>query len=137
MGYATRKYEKEQVKRPWKVHPVWRGIGCFMAILIPIMAWAGATVLIDNETLFTTPESIKQPIIFRFTQYKLVNEVFQWLNTNLGGRGLTYAQVIYWLVLMLVGFLLMVILYGFFYRLIGPPKYGPLDSPPINQDRRR
>jgi len=137
MGYATRKYEKEQKKRPWTVHPVWRGIGCLMAILIPVMAWAGALVLIDNDSLIKTPESLQQPIIIRFTQYKLFNDVIQWLNTNLGERGLTYAQVVYWLVLMLVGFLLLVILYGFIYRLIGPEKYGPLDSPPLKKGSRR
>ena len=137
MGYARRKYEKEQKQRPWKIHPVWRGIGCFMAILIPVMAWAGAAVLIQDEALFKTPDSLTQPVIIRFTQYRFVNDVIQWLNLNLGGRGLTYAQLVYWVVLMLVGFLLLVILYGIIYRLIGPPKYGPLDSPPLKKGSRR
>jgi hypothetical protein len=137
MGYATRKYEKGQAQRPWKVHPVWRGIGCLLAILIPVMAWAGAALLIQDNTLFTTPERLNQPVIIRYTEYRFANQVIQWLNTNLGGRGLTYAQVVYWVVLMLVGFLLLVILYGVFYRLIGPPKYGPTDSPPIGKGTRR
>ena len=102
-----------------------------------VMAWAGAAVLIQDEALFKTPDSLTQPVIIRFTQYRFVNDVIQWLNVNLVGRGLTYAQLVYWVVLMLVGFLLLVILYGIIYRLIGPPKYGPLDSPPLKKGSRR
>jgi hypothetical protein len=136
MGYGTRKYEKKQDERPWKVHPVWRGIGCFMAILLPIMAWAGAKVMTASN-LIKLPDTFTQPVIFKLTEYEWINQVVVWLNANLGGKGLTFTQVAYFLIFLLAGYLVLVILYGLLYRLVGPPKYGPLDSPPIKKGARR
>jgi hypothetical protein len=136
MGYSSRRYEKGQKERAWKVHPVWRGIGCFLAILIPIMAWAGANVMAASTTLIKLPENFTQPVIFKLTEYDWLNQAIVWLNANLGGRGLTFAQVAYFVLFLLAGYLVVVILYGLLYRLIGPPKYGPLDSPPIKGARR-
>ena len=44
---------------PWKVHPIWRGIGCIMAILIPALSFALAAYIIANmqgsELVIDTP----------------------------------------------------------------------------------
>ncbi len=137
MGFAARKYEKKQKERPWKVHPVWRGIGCFMAILIPIMAWAGASVMMSSNVPLKLPDQFNQPVIIKLTEYAWLNQAILWLNANLGGRGLSFSQVVYFVIFLLVGYLVLVILYGILYRLMGPPKYGPLDSPPIKNSPRR
>ena len=50
--YQTRK------KPPPKIHPIWRGIGCMMLILIPVVAYAAANVFADvapNWTVFGRP----------------------------------------------------------------------------------
>lgn len=137
MGFAARKYEKKRQERPWKVHPVWRGIGCFMAILIPVMAWAGANVMMGSNVPIKLPDQFNTPIYFKLTEYDWMNQAILWLNDNLGGRGLTLSQVAYFVIFLLVGFLVLVILYGVIYRLMGPPKYSPLDSPPIKKGARR
>jgi len=137
MGYGARKYEKKQQERPWKVHPIWRGIGCFMAILIPIMAWAGAIVMMSSNAPLKLPDQFNQPVIFKLTEYAWLNQAILWLNANLGGRGLNFSLVTYFVIFLLVGYLVLVILYGVLYRLMGPPKYGPLDSPPIKNSPRR
>lgn len=31
---------------PWAVHPIWRGIGCIFAVLIPILSFALADVIL-------------------------------------------------------------------------------------------
>ena len=137
MGYGTRKFERERAERPWKVHPIWRGIGCLMLLLIPTMAWAGMKMVVDNDSLFKLPESLTQPVILKYTQYDWMNQAISWLNENLGGRGLSYDQLVFWLAFLLVGYLILVVLYGLLYRLVGPPKYGPLDSPPVPKGFRR
>ncbi len=137
MGYGIRKFEKKRDERPWKVHPAWRGIGCFMAILLPIMAWAGAKLIMGSNFLRTLPDSFTQPVIFKLSEYEWLNQVVVWLNANLGGKGLTFAQVAVFVIFLLGGYLLLVILYGLLYRLIGPPKYGPRDAPPIKKGPRR
>lgn len=137
MGYSTRKFEKPREEKPWTVHPIWRGIGCFMIILIPIMAWAGMNVIMQSNLVTKLPASFSQPVIFKLTDYDFVNVVVLWLNANLGERGFTFGVVIFFLGFMLVGYLLLVILYGALFRMMGPPKYGPQDSPPIKGSPRR
>jgi len=137
MGYSTSKYDKGRKERPWTVHPIWRGIGCFMVILIPIMAWAGMNVVMQSALVTKLPASFTQPVYFKLTDYDFVNAVVLWLNANLGERGFTFGMVIFFLGFMLVGSLLLVILYGVLFRMMGPPKYGPQDSPPVKSNPRR
>jgi beta-lactamase regulating signal transducer with metallopeptidase domain len=137
MGYSSGKYRKLPEARRWRVHPAWNGIGCVLMILIPIMAWAGAAVFIESNTLFSLPENLTSPIQFQKTETGWVNQVILWLNANLGGRGLTYAQLILWVAFILIGLAVIAILYGLMYRMVGPPRYSPLDSPPIKKGKRR
>lgn len=137
MGYSTRKFEQQRKGRPWTVHPIWRGIGCFMAILIPIMAWAGMNVIMQSNLVTKLPASFTQPVYFKLTDYDFVNLVVMWLNANLGERGFTFGMVIFFLGFLLIGYLIMVILYGIVFRMTGPPKYGPQDSPPIKKSPRK
>lgn len=59
---------------PWRVHPIWRGIGCFLMILIPVisyglaeflLAWVGSQkpelerTLFANTTFFNNPLFVK------------------------------------------------------------------------------
>lgn len=50
MGSKYREYQphrgisREERKR---IHPVWRGVGCILMILIPIIAFAAGSVLLD------------------------------------------------------------------------------------------
>lgn len=32
---------------PWRVHPIWRGIGCLLLILVPVIAFGLAEMLLD------------------------------------------------------------------------------------------
>ncbi len=45
MGFSSKKYRKEQQDRRWEIHPIWRGIGCALILLIPIMAWFTARLI--------------------------------------------------------------------------------------------
>lgn len=57
------KYREYQPQRPTmrelrRIHPVWRGVGFVMMVLIPIISWAGADVLIkanQREKWFPMP----------------------------------------------------------------------------------
>lgn len=137
MGYSPKKFQPKRDERPWQVHPAWRGIGCILVILVPIMAWAGAAVFLERNTFFNLPENITEPMIFKYSQYDWLNQVIHWLNINLGGRGLTSGQILFTLAFMVIGYVILVIIYGVMYRVAGPPRYGPLDAPPIRKGRRR
>jgi membrane protein YdbS with pleckstrin-like domain len=113
--YTSQQSVKE---RPYKVHPIWRGIGCVMMILIPLMSYAGAVMLYDanlrNRWVYPIPA-------IKFIPSNSANLAWE--------LGLT-------LILSILGFVLLFVLYSFVYRFVGPSKYGPLDSPPARPRRK-
>ncbi|MCJ7702616.1 MAG: hypothetical protein MUO62_13615 [Anaerolineales bacterium] len=105
-------------ERPWKIHPVWQGIGCLMIVLIPIMSFAGAVLLVDanlEHRWLPVPRELVSP----------------------GGNPLLYMQIGVTVLISMFGFMLFVIAYSLLYRFMGPPRYGPMDVPPDNRARRR
>ncbi len=107
------------------VHPVWRGIGCILVVLIPLMAFAGAVVLVDANAqkgwLFI-PYELAQPVFIPFV----------------GAVPNLFTYIILTILLSLVGFGLGMVVYSLAYRVIGPPKYGPMDAPtPERKPRKR
>lgn len=111
-------------ERPWKIHPIWRGIGCLMMILIPIMAYAGAVVLVQanlEQGWLPMPRELIQTVTL-----PLVGEVKQF-----------YAVVIVTALLMIIGFGVVTILYSLIYSAVGPPRLGPLDAPPVRNSPKK
>ena len=97
------------------VHPVWRGIGCFLLILLPIVSFAGAKLLVQT------------------------NNRQRWVQipTELGGSFIVpvvgrvmFADLAVTVILIVIGFALLTAAYAVFYRILGISRYGPLDSPP-------
>lgn len=107
-------------ERPWKIHPIWRGIGCLMMIVIPIMAYAGAVVLVQQnaeQRWLPMPKELTQTVAIPF----------------LGDVENFIAVVIVTALLMIVGFGVFTILYSMIYSAVGPPRLGPLDAPPVRR----
>lgn len=110
--------------RPQGVHPIWRGIGCFMMLLIPIMAYAVAVLLVQanlEQRWLPTPYILAQPVFLPY----------------LGRVNYLYAYLMVAVILTLFGFALLSVVYALVYNLIGPPQYSPVDSPPIRRRRKR
>jgi hypothetical protein len=123
------KYDKfsirsRQAERPWKIHPVWRGIGCLMMVLIPIISYAGAVLLVQANVAarwLPTPRELAQTITIPY----------------IGRIPYLFANLLVAVVLMLAGFGILTLLYSLMYRVLGPPRYGPLDAPPERYRPRR
>jgi hypothetical protein len=47
-----------------------------------------------------------------------------------------YANLMVTAVLLLLGFAIVMVIYSIVYAILGPRKYGPLDSPPIRRKTR-
>lgn len=111
--------------RPWDIHPIWRGIGCLFMLLIPVMAYAGATLLVEaNFTERWVPISAE-----------LAAEVDVPI---IGPVPHLYANLLVAVILALVGYGVVVMVYSLIFRWLGygPPKPGPLDAPPRRPRRR-
>jgi len=99
------------------IHPIWRGLGFLLAIIAPIMAYAGAVLLVDENWKrgwVPIPSSLIGP----------------------PGYQNVFLVIVVTLVLLLFLYALFSLIYMVIYRLVGPSKYTPLDAPP-NRRRKR
>jgi len=129
MGRYSSFHQKSQMEdRPWKVHPIWRGIGCLMIILIPVMSYAGAYLLVEeNAKAGWIPESFWSP--------ELMNPVT--IPTTTISVPHLYGTLLLTVVLMLIGYGVLMVFYALVYSALGPPRLGPLDAAPIRRKPRR
>lgn len=96
-------------------HPVWRGIGCFLLIVLPIVAFAGAKLLVQANR---TRRWVQIPT-------ELAGSFF----VPVIGR-VVYADLAVAVGLIIIIFAILTVVYAITYKIIGIPRYGPLDSPP-------
>lgn len=137
MSRYTTQIKREE--RPWKIHPVWRGIGCLWLIILPIMAYAAAW-LIARQVMFTPgfqsfanrvnmstgvnlmPHSMYNPVILPSIQvggfYFDFNTLIRWIP----GYPLFQIDVILWATMVFIGFGVSSLVYALMYRSFGPPK---------------
>jgi hypothetical protein len=118
------KYSRTSVQappppRPWAVHPIWRGIGCFLIVIGPVIAFAGAHLLLDmnqERGWYPVPPELAAPFTVPGIGYN-INHFF--------------GDLLVGVVLLFIGFALIMVLYAILYSILGPARYGPLDSPPV------
>lgn len=114
--------------KPRQIHPIWRGIGCLMAIIIPaisvIIAW-----LIVDATWTRLPYWLVAPISLPEFMYRYLPQVANVVGSILyRPKLLAYVLFTIFALLILTGILSVV--YALIYRFIGPPRYSPVDAPP-------
>ena len=107
----TNFYNPQKKEAPWKIHPIWSGIGCAMFFILPAISFfAAELILIENQTQkwFPIPVELRGPS-------------FQ--------PGL-FAQLAVAAVVLLFLFAILMAVYMLVYRMVGPSRYGPTDAPP-------
>lgn len=118
--YRYLKVEPQELKQQNTVHPVWRGIGCFMIILIPILSYAMASVLVDlniKNHWIVIPAELSRTVFIPL-MHKSVPHLY--INLALA------------ILIAFMGYGFLVFLYSLIYKFSGPSKYGPYDSPPMH-----
>lgn len=109
--------------RPYGVHPIWRGIGCLMILIAPFVAVAAANLLVDMNMeagWLPVPGNMLRPYTLPILDYTLEHAIATAIVAGL---------------LLLLGFALIMIVYAIMYSIMGPPRYSPIDSPPIRDKR--
>lgn len=124
--------------RQWKVHPIWRGFGCLMLILLPIMSFAGAKIITQEQLLPFTPD-LTAPVRLPYLDYSFLsfpidmNVLIDWLPQP----PLLISEVLMIGALIFLGFGALTVVYSFLYRSFGPPKSVFDDPRLVNPQRRR
>jgi hypothetical protein len=139
MGRYDR-YEKEQSKQG--IHPVWRGIGCLMLILIPVMAYAAAdqfSTIAPNLTIGGIPvfpyTSSMYGMFYPFQQWEFFRQAG--ILPLLLNFGFIPIIALFTILFTVIGFMIFSMIYAIVYRVTGPPKYGPTDAPPLRKSRKK
>jgi hypothetical protein len=137
MGKYTT-YKKTPPKpRNLGVHPVMRGIGCIMMIVVPLLSYGIALFLVDYGIRqgWPLPPSWLEPISIHPLLLSLRGLEPVW-NFLLRQDNLIAVLVFTIATIVVIGGL-MSVLYGYIYTLFGPPQYGPQDAPPIRVKVKR
>lgn len=116
--YSSYSSRPDQQQKTREIHPIWRGVGFALIVLIPILSYFGALVLFDLNKQYhwlrITPDMIS-PIIEPYFYIK---------------AGLT-------LVLMFLLFAVFSLFSFALYQVFAPPRYGPYDVPPVQYRGKR
>ena len=126
--YGSNRPPTPKVNR--EVHPVMRGIGCIMMIIVPIISFIAATVIVNTVPL-PLPPGMTRAIDIPAWLYALngLQSVFQYIES----QPLFIAILTITLIITILLFATMSIVYGFIYKAFGPSQFGPTDEPPIRK----
>jgi hypothetical protein len=113
MGRNTyRNPEMKQPKEKRKIHPIWRGVGFGLMVLTPILAYAGAVIVDEQNTLngwVRIPRQLISP----------------WVDSHL------FVKIILTVFLMILLFVIFNSLTIILNSLFGAKRYGPTDVPSV------
>lgn len=129
--YDKASYRTPPPTRPWKIHPIWRGIGCLWFLISPVLAYAIASLLVNYDMktgFFPIPADLTRAVTIPLARFLPINNlVIPQLYGNLMVTAL----------LLLVGFGVVMVIYAIIYSVMGPKRLGPLDAPPIRRRTRK
>ena len=130
MGFSSQQYKKNSKERPWQIHPVWRGIGCVLLLLVPIMSWFAAQLFLESSLKTTLPYAFTKAAVIPYTQITSVDNFIVQVNRYFQNTNFMLGQVFLTVIFSFIGFGIIALLYAMIYRIAGPPRYGPYDIPP-------
>jgi hypothetical protein len=111
------------------IHPIWRGVGFAMMVLIPIISYA-SSVLLFQENLVKNWFPVPSDLVVKLETLPL--QLNRWVTDPYILIKILLAVVI--AILIYIVFLTVTyVIYGAF----GPKRYGPEDAPPIRRKVRR
>jgi hypothetical protein len=108
--YQSFRREMKPPKR--EIHPIWRGIGFVLIVLIPFMAYTAALLVIDENSRrgwFPIPADI----------------------VATGSDPLLYVKIFITFLIALVLYIILLFITFLVNKFFGPDRYGPYDLPPV------
>ncbi len=137
--YDKASYRTPPPQRPWKIHPIWRGIGCLWFLISPVLAYAIASLLVQYDMkagFFPIPADLTRQVTIPLARIFPRNNYIPITINNLTVPHL-YANLMASALILLVGFGIVMVIYAIIYSMMGPKRLGPLDAPPIRRRTRK
>lgn len=137
MGRYTSYQRQKATAQRGQVHPVMRGIGCVLMAIVPLLSYGVAVLLVNYGVRHGWPIPADwlgritiPPLLLRLSGLRVIFD-FLLQQTNL------MANLIFTIAIAVVIFGVLSIIYGFMFKLMGPPEYGPTDVPPVRVKTKR
>ena len=99
-------------------HPIWRGIGFALIILIPVVSYFVGLVVLEQNSLHNyvpIPPNLMSPI----------------------GDPMLFVKIIVTAAIAFAVYMVFMLITFVSFRLFGPARYGPTDAPPPQRKIRR
>lgn len=126
MGSKYREYQVPKgpsSKDMQRIHPVWRGVGCALMLLMPIIAWAAVDVLITRKVLPIPGDLIAGPGDFLY---------------GLIADPLIHIRLVYFAGILMVLYALLTLVTFLLNRTFGiTPRSDPFYVPPVKARPKR
>jgi hypothetical protein len=124
--------QKKEFVRPYKIHPIWRGIGFAIIIIIPIVGWAATQELVTLVQGWDAPQvqsfvrSLSSPFKFPpwVSDIPFLRDMARWIRSI----PMLKLQMVFFFFVVLILSSILSIVYSIVYR-AAVPLYGPLDEP--------
>jgi len=119
------KFERKTPQARYTIHPVWTGIGFLMIIIVPIMAWAGATEAVNFA--WAQGWSLMRNFPMYLSLPDLLN-IIPGISFITGIANLP-ALVTFFVIILIILTGILSFAYAAVYRIVGPPRYSSQDEP--------
>ena len=109
--------------------PIWRGIGCLLIVLVPIISFAAAELSLP---FFLGQRLVPRELLGRpqppdwLGFLPILESAFRFVFRQQGILAILVLTVIY---IILIG-RVFTVFYAYLYQLTTPSRYGPMDAPP-------
>ncbi len=131
------KYSRQLPPRSREAHPIWRGIGCILILIVPLLSFAMASLLVNYGLGrgWPIPPELLGYIKFPDWVWKIP------ILASIAGPVASYnnlkaVSAFFFVVLVLLTGLYSTV-YAFVYRGLGPPRYSTIDAPPSGHRPKR
>jgi hypothetical protein len=134
------KYEQYRIRpqkeRRWKIHPIWRGIGCLMLVLVPIISYAAAYIVARanyQNGWVQIPNELRG-----WVNLVPVMNAAPWLSQVLpASTRFYYLDLALTAAFVVIAFGLLTLIYGILYSATGVTKTDPYYVPPVRKSPKR
>ena len=131
------KYQKPPKEIKTISHPIWRGIGCLMAIILPVLSYFGAIEFINAGLANGWPIPVGLLGFVEFPIWVWNVPILANLLRPIATFPNFYAVLVFTIVFLILISGILSFFYSLLYRIVGPPALSPLDAPPVKGKVRK
>ncbi len=115
---------------PSETHAIWRGIGCLLMLIVPVMSFILASITVTAGIALNWPmpyQLLGNPVMpAAWWNFQPITPILGFIQSQTNLYAILLLTVLYIVIISSV----MAFGYAVMYRIVGPSRYGPLDAPP-------